>query len=67
MTQPFDEQLTRAFDSLSERLHAQIADQLLVTTQQIAGAAESDRRAAAEAAARDAAAVAEQQVSERDT
>lgn len=56
MTQPFDEQLTRAFDSLSERLHAQIADQFLLTTQQIAGAAESERRAAVEAAARDAAA-----------
>jgi len=56
MTQPFDEQLTRAFDSLRERLHAQIADQCLGTTQQIAGAAESERRAAAEAAARDAAA-----------
>ncbi len=65
MTQPFDEQLTRAFDSLSERLHAQIADQLLVTAQQVAGAAESDRQAAAEAAARDAATLAEQQVTER--
>ena len=51
MTQPFDEQLTRAFDSLSERLHAQINDQFLVTIQQIAGAVESERRAAAEAAA----------------
>lgn len=65
MTQPFDEQLTRAFDSLSERLHAQIADQLLVTTTQIAGAIESERRLVAEAAARDAATLAEQQVAER--
>ncbi len=65
MTQPFDEQMTRAFDSLSERLHAQIADQLLVTAGQIAAAAESDRQAVAEAAARDAAAVAEQQATER--
>ena len=65
MTQPFDEQLTRAFDSLSERMHAHIADQFLVTTRQIAGAAESDRQAAAAAAAREAAALAEQQVAER--
>lgn len=65
MTQPFDEQLTRAFDALTERLHAQMADQLLVTARQIAGAAESDRRDAAEAAAREAAALAEQQVAQR--
>ncbi|MEQ1729921.1 MAG: hypothetical protein ABL982_16265 [Vicinamibacterales bacterium] len=65
MTQPFDEQLTRAFDSLSERLHAQIADQLLDTGRQITAAAESDRQAAADAAARDAATLAEQQVTER--
>ena len=64
MTQPFDEQLTRAFDSLRERLHAQIADQCLVTTQQIAGAAESERRAAAEAAARDAAAQRDEQLAQ---
>ncbi len=65
MTQPFDEHITRAFDSLSERLHAHIADQCLVTAQQIAGAAKSDRQAVAEAAARDAAAIAEQQATER--
>jgi len=59
MTQPFDEQLTRAFDSLRERLHAQITDQLLITTQQLAGAAESERRAAAEAAEVAAGAVAQ--------
>lgn len=65
MSQSFDEQLTRAFDSLSERLHAQIADQFLVTARHLAGAAESDRSTVADAAARDAAAAAEAQTTAR--
>lgn len=65
MSQPFDEQFTRAFDSLSERLRATVADHASVTVAQFLAAVEADRRLVTERAAREAAAAAEREVTAR--
>jgi hypothetical protein len=61
----FDERLHRAFETLTERLHQEIAAQLTAARADLAGAVEADRDAAAAIAARDARAAAEQEMSER--
>jgi hypothetical protein len=61
----FDERLHRAFETLTERLHQEIAAQLNAARADLAGAVEADRDAAAAIAARDARAAAEQEMSER--
>ncbi len=65
MTSNFDEQITRAFDSLAERLRTAVADHASTAVERLATIAEIERRAAIEAAAREAADTTEREVSTR--
>lgn len=65
MTQTFDKEMKRSLDSLSERLRANLAEHVNAVAEQLAVAAESERRAAAESAANDRRAALEAAEAER--
>lgn len=65
MSDTFDEQLRRAFDSLAERMRSTVADHVSVTVEQLTAASAAERSAAIEVAAREAATAAEQAVQQR--
>lgn len=65
MTQPLDEQLRHAFDTLAERMHATVSDHVATTFDQLVATIDAERRAAVDAAAREASQATEHAVRER--